>query len=76
MLERYYPELAQGEFESTPAMTAGAAEFREKTLDPEVVAPTHCTGWRATHALATAFGDRFIPGSVGTVYLLEGEGVS
>jgi 7,8-dihydropterin-6-yl-methyl-4-(beta-D-ribofuranosyl)aminobenzene 5'-phosphate synthase len=44
-------------------------------LDPDVVAPTHCTGWRATHALATAFGDRFIPGSVGTLYLLEAEDV-
>ena len=45
-------------------------------LDPDVVAPTHCTGWRATHALATAFGDRFIPGSVGTQYIFEAEGVS
>jgi 7,8-dihydropterin-6-yl-methyl-4-(beta-D-ribofuranosyl)aminobenzene 5'-phosphate synthase len=43
---------------------------------PDVVAPTHCTGWRATHALATAFGDCFIPGSVGTLYVLEGEGIS
>jgi 7,8-dihydropterin-6-yl-methyl-4-(beta-D-ribofuranosyl)aminobenzene 5'-phosphate synthase len=47
-----------------------------RELAPDVIAPTHCTGWRATQALATAFGDRFIPGSVGTLYLLEAEGVS
>jgi 7,8-dihydropterin-6-yl-methyl-4-(beta-D-ribofuranosyl)aminobenzene 5'-phosphate synthase len=45
-------------------------------IAPDVVAPTHCTGWRATHALATAFGDRFVPGSVGTLYFLEADGVS
>ena len=43
---------------------------------PEVVVPTHCTGWRATHALAAAFPDAFVPGSVGTRYLLEGGGGS
>ena len=32
------PELAQAEFEGTAAASEGAAEFREKTLDPEVVA--------------------------------------
>ena len=43
-------------------------------LDPQVVAPTHCTGWRATHALAAAFPEAFIPGSVGTRYDLQGGG--
>jgi 7,8-dihydropterin-6-yl-methyl-4-(beta-D-ribofuranosyl)aminobenzene 5'-phosphate synthase len=38
---------------------------------PEVIVPAHCTGWRATHALAAAFPDAFIQGSVGTKYLLE-----
>jgi 7,8-dihydropterin-6-yl-methyl-4-(beta-D-ribofuranosyl)aminobenzene 5'-phosphate synthase len=45
------------------------AEFQ-----PEVVAPTHCTGWRATHALAAAFPDAFIQGSVGTRYVLASGG--
>jgi 7,8-dihydropterin-6-yl-methyl-4-(beta-D-ribofuranosyl)aminobenzene 5'-phosphate synthase len=40
-------------------------------LGPQVVAPAHCTGWRATHALAAAFPDAFIPGSVGTRYILQ-----
>ena len=40
-------------------------------LGPQVVAPAHCTGWRATHALAAAFPDAFIPGSVGTKYILQ-----
>jgi 7,8-dihydropterin-6-yl-methyl-4-(beta-D-ribofuranosyl)aminobenzene 5'-phosphate synthase len=38
-------------------------------LGPQVVVPAHCTGWRATHALAAAFPDAFIPGSVGTKYV-------
>jgi 7,8-dihydropterin-6-yl-methyl-4-(beta-D-ribofuranosyl)aminobenzene 5'-phosphate synthase len=41
-------------------------------LGPGVVAPVHCTGWRATHALAAAFPDAFVPGSVGTTYVLTG----
>jgi 7,8-dihydropterin-6-yl-methyl-4-(beta-D-ribofuranosyl)aminobenzene 5'-phosphate synthase len=43
-------------------------------LDPQVIAPTHCTGWRAIHALAAAFPEAFIPGSVGTRYVLQCEG--
>jgi 7,8-dihydropterin-6-yl-methyl-4-(beta-D-ribofuranosyl)aminobenzene 5'-phosphate synthase len=43
---------------------------------PEVVVPTHCTGWRATHAIAAAFPDAFIQGSVGTKYVLEQPGES
>jgi len=37
-----------------------------KTFSPEVVMPGHCTGWRATHAIAAAFPSSFIQGSVGT----------
>jgi 7,8-dihydropterin-6-yl-methyl-4-(beta-D-ribofuranosyl)aminobenzene 5'-phosphate synthase len=40
-------------------------------LGPQVVVPAHCTGWRATHALASAFPDAFVPGSVGTKYILQ-----
>ncbi len=37
---------------------------------PEVVVPAHCTGWRATHALAASLPDAFIPNSVGTRFEL------
>jgi 7,8-dihydropterin-6-yl-methyl-4-(beta-D-ribofuranosyl)aminobenzene 5'-phosphate synthase len=40
-------------------------------VNPEVVVPAHCTGWRATHALAAAFPDAFIQNSVGTKYILQ-----
>ncbi len=35
-------------------------------LDPQVIIPAHCTGWRAAHALAEAMPDAFIPNSVGS----------
>jgi 7,8-dihydropterin-6-yl-methyl-4-(beta-D-ribofuranosyl)aminobenzene 5'-phosphate synthase len=62
--------LATPAFEPRIGPTVGA--LRE--LEPEVVAPTHCTGWRATHALAAAFPDAFVQGSVGTTYVLQGAG--
>jgi len=43
-------------------------------FDPQVVVPTHCTGWRAIHALAAAFPDAFIQNSVGTRYVFESGG--
>ena len=33
---------------------------------PDYLVPTHCTGWRATHALASRFPDAFIQNCVGT----------
>jgi 7,8-dihydropterin-6-yl-methyl-4-(beta-D-ribofuranosyl)aminobenzene 5'-phosphate synthase len=53
-----------------PSISPTVAALRD--LGPEVVAPAHCTGWRATHALAAAFPDAFIPGSVGTRYIFPG----
>ncbi len=35
---------------------------------PRYLVPAHCTGWRATHAIAAAFPDAFIQNSVGTRY--------
>jgi 7,8-dihydropterin-6-yl-methyl-4-(beta-D-ribofuranosyl)aminobenzene 5'-phosphate synthase len=35
-------------------------------FSPDFLVPAHCTGWRATHALAAQFPDAFIPNSVGT----------
>lgn len=55
-----------------PSIPPTVEALRE--LDPQVVAPTHCTGWRAIHALAAAFPDAFIPGSVGTRYVFQDGG--
>ena len=35
-------------------------------LAPDYLVPSHCTGWRAIHAIAAAFPDAFIQNSVGT----------
>jgi 7,8-dihydropterin-6-yl-methyl-4-(beta-D-ribofuranosyl)aminobenzene 5'-phosphate synthase len=39
-------------------------------LEPEVLVPTHCTGWKAIHALAARLPAAFIQNSVGTTYEL------
>jgi len=36
------------------------------TLAPEMVVPGHCTGWKATHALARTLPDAYVQASVGT----------
>ena len=41
-----------------------------KELNPAVVVPAHCTGWKATHALARELPDAFVPNSVGTRFVL------
>ena len=35
-------------------------------LAPAVLAPAHCTGWKAVHRLATRFPDAFVMSTVGT----------
>jgi 7,8-dihydropterin-6-yl-methyl-4-(beta-D-ribofuranosyl)aminobenzene 5'-phosphate synthase len=40
--------------------------FRE--LDPDVLVPAHCTGWKAQHRLAAALPDAFVPNAVGTSF--------
>ncbi|GAC1338694.1 MAG: MBL fold metallo-hydrolase [Candidatus Dormibacteria bacterium] len=37
-------------------------------MQPSLVIPGHCTGWRAHHAFARTFGDGYIPNCVGTRY--------
>lgn len=37
-------------------------------LDPALVVPGHCTGWRAQHALAAAVPDAWVQGSSGTTF--------
>jgi len=45
------------------------------TIDPHLIAPGHCTGWRAKSALSQAFGPgRYAPSVVGTSYHLEAIG--
>jgi 7,8-dihydropterin-6-yl-methyl-4-(beta-D-ribofuranosyl)aminobenzene 5'-phosphate synthase len=35
-------------------------------LDPAVIVPAHCTGWRAGHAIGARFGAAYVPNTVGT----------
>jgi 7,8-dihydropterin-6-yl-methyl-4-(beta-D-ribofuranosyl)aminobenzene 5'-phosphate synthase len=43
-------------------------------IEPRVVAPGHCTGWRAKARLADAFSPgRYAPSVVGTLYRLSGK---
>jgi 7,8-dihydropterin-6-yl-methyl-4-(beta-D-ribofuranosyl)aminobenzene 5'-phosphate synthase len=39
-------------------------------LQPRLVVPAHCTGWRAQHALARTFGEAYVPDCVGTRFTL------
>ncbi|MEM1586737.1 MAG: MBL fold metallo-hydrolase [Candidatus Bathyarchaeia archaeon] len=41
-----------------------------KKIDPRIIAPSHCTGWRACHAILEAIPDAFVWGSVGNLYIL------
>jgi 7,8-dihydropterin-6-yl-methyl-4-(beta-D-ribofuranosyl)aminobenzene 5'-phosphate synthase len=41
-----------------------------KQIDPGLIVPAHCTGWKATHRIAREFPDAFIQNSVGTRFLL------
>jgi 7,8-dihydropterin-6-yl-methyl-4-(beta-D-ribofuranosyl)aminobenzene 5'-phosphate synthase len=41
-----------------------------KKINPELVVPSHCTGWRALSAIERAFPDEFVFNSVGNRYLL------
>ena len=40
-------------------------------LAPEIIVPSHCTGWKATHALAARLPGAFIQNSVGTTFDLK-----
>ncbi|MDQ4117810.1 MAG: MBL fold metallo-hydrolase [Actinomycetota bacterium] len=37
-------------------------------LDPALIVPGHCTGWRAQHVLAAALPDAWVQGSSGTTF--------
>jgi 7,8-dihydropterin-6-yl-methyl-4-(beta-D-ribofuranosyl)aminobenzene 5'-phosphate synthase len=60
--------LSGGRFEPLIAPTCDAfSEFA-----PDFLVPAHCTGWKATHALAARFPDSFLPNAVGTRFEFEG----
>jgi 7,8-dihydropterin-6-yl-methyl-4-(beta-D-ribofuranosyl)aminobenzene 5'-phosphate synthase len=40
-----------------------------KEINPRYIMPGHCTGWRATHQIAQALPEAFIPNSVGTTLI-------
>jgi 7,8-dihydropterin-6-yl-methyl-4-(beta-D-ribofuranosyl)aminobenzene 5'-phosphate synthase len=58
--------LAGPLFEPVIADTVTALE----QLAPEVIVPAHCTGWKATHAIARRLPVAFIQNSVGTTFHL------
>jgi 7,8-dihydropterin-6-yl-methyl-4-(beta-D-ribofuranosyl)aminobenzene 5'-phosphate synthase len=39
-------------------------------MNPQVLVPAHCTGWRAQHAMRARFGEAFVPNSIGTRFEL------
>ena len=55
-------------FEPIIADTVSALE----QLTPDVIVPAHCTGWKATHAIARHLPGAFIQNSVGTTFHLTG----
>ena len=55
-------------FEPIIADTVSALE----QLAPDVIVPAHCTGWKATHAIARHLPGAFIQNSVGTTFHLTG----
>lgn len=44
------------------------ADLRQ--FDLKLVAPGHCTGWRAVSAMAKVFGDELVPSAVGKRYVV------
>ena len=41
-------------------------------INPAIVVPAHCTGWRATQCIAQMMPDAFTPNSVGTTFVFMG----
>ena len=39
-----------------------------KKIDPDIVIPLHCTGWKAIHEFEKAMPDKFVLNSVGSTY--------
>ena len=43
---------------------------RLAAMNPAVLVPAHCTGWRAQHAMAARFPAAFVPNAVGSRFYL------
>jgi 7,8-dihydropterin-6-yl-methyl-4-(beta-D-ribofuranosyl)aminobenzene 5'-phosphate synthase len=43
-----------------------------KQINPQLIVPCHCTGWRANFAIAKMFPQAYVHNSVGNLYQLEG----
>jgi len=43
------------------------------TMEPSVIVPAHCTGWKAQHRFAAALPDAFVPNAVGTSYTITSD---
>jgi 7,8-dihydropterin-6-yl-methyl-4-(beta-D-ribofuranosyl)aminobenzene 5'-phosphate synthase len=43
-----------------------------KQINPQLIIPCHCTGWRANYAIAKLFPHSYVHNSVGNLYQLEG----
>ncbi|MBI3948834.1 MAG: MBL fold metallo-hydrolase [Acidobacteria bacterium] len=41
-----------------------------KEVGPELIIPAHCTGWKATHAIARELPEAFVQNSVGTRFVI------
>lgn len=41
-----------------------------RAMNPQVLVPAHCTGWRAQHAMSRSFGGAFVPNTVGSRFWL------
>jgi 7,8-dihydropterin-6-yl-methyl-4-(beta-D-ribofuranosyl)aminobenzene 5'-phosphate synthase len=57
--------LSGGTESIIPETVEALAQF-----DLKLIAPGHCTGWRALSALAAAYGDRVVPTAVGKTFRL------
>ena len=45
-------------------------------LAPDVIVPAHCTGWKATHAIARRLPGAFLQNSVGTTFRLTATSIA
>jgi len=56
---------------SLPEIRTELTIKRLKSIGPDFVAPSHCTGWRAVHTFADALPGAFVWNSVGNLYELQ-----
>jgi 7,8-dihydropterin-6-yl-methyl-4-(beta-D-ribofuranosyl)aminobenzene 5'-phosphate synthase len=54
-----------------PIIEPTVAAFEE--LRPSLLAPAHCTGWKAVHRFAARFPDAFVQSTVGTTIALQAD---